>query len=88
MLIDLLESSKAIGLCPLGIYADDTIVFDIGETSFQKNLGIFYECTKVWKLDINYVKTKDTHNNDHVDSKMPWARIKFQLTDCNVHDPW
>ena len=29
------------------LYADDAIVLDIDETSLQKNLDIFYECTKV-----------------------------------------
>ena len=38
--------------------ADDTVIFGTDETSFQKNLDIFYECAKMWKLDIYYVKTK------------------------------
>ena len=50
------------------LYADDTVIFGVDQTSFQKNLDIFYEYAKMWKLDINYDKTKilvfGTRNDD------------------------
>ena len=56
------------------LYADDTVIFGADETSFQKNLDMFYEYAKMWQLDINYDKTKififGTLNDDHFDFKM------------------
>ena len=56
------------------LYADDTVIFGADETSFQKNLDVFYEYAKMWQLDINYDKTKilifGTRNDDHFDFKM------------------
>ena len=50
------------------LYADDTVIFGTDEISFQKNLDVFYEYAKMWKLDINYDKTKvlifGTRNDD------------------------
>lgn len=40
------------------LYADDTVVFGTDATSFQENLNYFYEYTRIWKLKINYDKTK------------------------------
>ena len=40
------------------LYADDTVVFGTDAISFQENLNYFYEYTKIWKLKINYNKTK------------------------------
>ena len=52
-------------------YADDTVIFSVDETNFQKNLDKFYEYAKMWQLDINYDKTKilifGTRNVDRFD---------------------
>ena len=40
------------------LYADDTVIFGTSEENFQHNLNIFYEYSKIWKLDINFDKTK------------------------------
>ena len=40
------------------LYADDTVVFGTDPRSFQDNLNAFYEYTQVWKLNINFTKTK------------------------------
>ena len=40
------------------LYADDTAIFGTDEVSFQNNLNIFVEYSKIWKLDINFDKTK------------------------------
>ena len=40
------------------LYADDTVVFGTDTISFQEKLNYFYEYTKIWKLKINYNKTK------------------------------
>ena len=40
------------------LYADDTAIFGTSEENFQHNLNIFYEYSKIWKLDINFDKTK------------------------------
>ena len=43
---------------PVMLYADDTVIFGIDESSFQSNLDKFYEYAKMRKLDINHDKTK------------------------------
>lgn len=40
------------------LYADDTIVISDNETSFQKCLNDFLNYCDLWKLNINYTKTK------------------------------
>ena len=40
------------------LYADDTVVFGTDAESFQQNLNVFYEYSQVWKLNINFRKTK------------------------------
>ena len=40
------------------LYADDTVILATDEKSFQHSLNIFYDYSKLWKLDINYDKTK------------------------------
>ena len=40
------------------LYADDTVIFGTDPDSFQNNLNVFYEYCKLWKLNINYKKTK------------------------------
>lgn len=40
------------------LYADDTVIFATDSTTFQRNLDIFFEYTRLWKLSINYSKTK------------------------------
>ena len=50
------------------LYADDTVIFGIYATDFQKNLDLFYEYARKWQLDINFDKTKiliiGTRNDD------------------------
>ena len=56
------------------LYADDTVIFGVDATDFQKNLDVFYESAKMWQLDINFDKTKilifGTRNDD---------RFKFKI---------
>ena len=56
------------------LYADDTVIFGIDEQSFQRNLDVFYEYTKTWKLNINFQKTKimifGTKNDDNFEFKL------------------
>ena len=40
------------------LYADDTVIFGTDPHSFQDNLNIFYEYCQLWKLNLNYNKTK------------------------------
>ena len=40
------------------LYADDTVVFGKDAKTFQENLNTFYEYANIWKLKINYEKTK------------------------------
>ena len=40
------------------LYADDTVIFGTDPDSFQNNLIVFYEYCQMWKLNINYKKTK------------------------------
>ena len=51
---DILTYLKALIL----LYADDTVIFATDPTSFQRNLNIFFEYTRMWRLSINYSKTK------------------------------
>ena len=63
------------------LYADDTVIFGTDETEFQNNLNAFYEYSKIWRLDINYDKTKilifGTHNDDSFDFKMGENKIQI-----------
>ena len=62
------------------LYADDTVIFGTDETEFQNNLNAFYEFSNMWRLDINYDKTKilifGTRNDDSLISK--WVKIKYK----------
>ena len=40
------------------LYADDTVIFATDPVTFQRNLNVFLEYSKLWRLDINYMKTK------------------------------
>ena len=40
------------------LYADDTVIFGTDAVAFQESLNHFYEYTRIWKLNINYTKTK------------------------------
>ena len=40
------------------LYADDTVIFGIDPHSYQENLNSFYKYCELWKLHINYNKTK------------------------------
>ena len=40
------------------LYADETVNFATDPATFQRNLNVFLEYTKLWKLDVNYLKTK------------------------------
>ena len=61
------------------LYADDTVIFGVDETNFQKNLDIFYQYAKTWQLDINNDKIKmlifGTRNDDRFDFKMGENKI-------------
>ena len=63
------------------LYADDTVIFGTDETEFQNNLNAFYEYSKIWRLDINYDKTKilifGTRNDDSFDFKMGENKIQI-----------
>ncbi|MCU7800877.1 MAG: reverse transcriptase family protein [gamma proteobacterium symbiont of Lucinoma myriamae] len=56
------------------LYADDTVVFGTDEKSFQDSLSAFYEYSNIWKLDINFSKTKimifGTRNDDRFQFKL------------------
>ena len=47
------------------------VIFGTDETEFQNNLNAFYEYSNMWRLDINYDKTKilifGTHNDNRFD---------------------
>ena len=55
------------------LYADDTVIFVTDEKQFQDNLNLFFEYTKIWKLDVNFDKTKvmifRTRNDDRFEFK-------------------
>ena len=61
------------------LYVDDTVIFGVDETNFQKNLDIFYEYAKTWQLDISYDKTKilifGTRNDDRFAFEMGENKI-------------
>ena len=40
------------------LYVDDTVIFGTNPQSLQDNLNTFYEYCQLWKLQINYNKTK------------------------------
>ena len=40
------------------LYADDTVIFGTDPESFQENISVFYEYSKLWKLNVNFDKTK------------------------------
>ena len=40
------------------LYADDTVIFAMDPASFQRNLNVFIEYTRLLKLSVNYSKTK------------------------------
>ena len=40
------------------LYADDTVIFAMDPASFQRNLNVFIDYTRLWKLSVNYSKTK------------------------------
>ena len=56
------------------LYADDTVIFGTDEVSFQNNLNAFFEYLQIWKLDINFDKTKilvfGTCNDDRFNFKL------------------
>ena len=56
------------------LYADDTVIFGTDEKQFQGNLNLFFEYTKIWKLDVNFDKTKviifGTRNDDRLEFKL------------------
>ena len=40
------------------LYADDTVIFSDNEENFRKSLDSFYEYCLMWKLKVNFDKTK------------------------------
>ena len=63
------------------LYADDTVILATDEKSFQHSLNIFYDYSKLWKLDINYDKTKilifGTRNDDRFNFKIGENKISI-----------
>ena len=63
------------------LYADDTVIFATDEKSFQHCLNVFHEYSKLWKLDINYDKTKilifGTRNDDRFDFRIGENKISI-----------
>lgn len=61
--------------------ADDTVILATDEKSFQHSLNIFHDYSKLWKLDINYDKTKilvfGTRNDDRFDFKIGENKISI-----------
>ena len=57
------------------------MIFGTDETKFQNNLNAFYEYSNIWRLDINYDKTKilifGTRNDDRFDFKMGENKIQI-----------
>ena len=55
-------------------YADDTVIFGTDEVNFQNNLNAFFKYSQIWKLDINFDKTKilvfGTRNDDRFNFKL------------------
>ena len=56
------------------LYADDTVIFGTDVESFQHSLNIFYEYSNLWKLDINFSKSKimifGSRNDDRLQFKL------------------
>ena len=40
------------------LYADDTVIFGTDPKSFQENSNVFFEYSRLWKLNINLSKSK------------------------------
>ena len=40
------------------LYADDTVIFGTDEHTFQENLNAFNDYCNLWKLNVNFNKTK------------------------------
>ena len=40
------------------LYADGTVIFGTDVESFKHSLYVFYEYSNLWKLDINFSKSK------------------------------
>ena len=40
------------------LYADDTVIFGTDPKSFQENINVFFEYSRLWKLNINLSKSK------------------------------
>ena len=63
------------------LYADDTVILATDEKSFQHSLNIFHDYSKLWKLDINYDKTKilifGTRNDDRFNFKIGENKISI-----------
>lgn len=63
------------------LYADDTVIFGTDATSLQHNLNVFYEYSKIWKLNINYDKTKilifGTRNDERFEFKIGDNKISI-----------
>ena len=63
------------------LYADDTVILATDEKSFQHSLNNFHDYSKLWKLDINYDKTKilifGTCNDDHFNFKIGKNKISI-----------
>ena len=41
------------------LYADDTVIFGTDPKSFQENNNVFFDYSRLWKLNVNLSKSKD-----------------------------
>ena len=65
------------------LYTDDTVIFGTDEVSFQTNLNAFFEYSQIWKLDINFDKTKILVFGTRNDDRFNFRLGKTTIAICN-----
>ena len=40
------------------LYTDNTVIFGTDPKSFQENINVFFDCSRLWKLNVNLSKSK------------------------------
>ena len=63
------------------LYADDTVIFSDNEENFRKSLDSFYEYCLMWKLKVNFDKTKIIIFNKQYTTGIP---IQFKLGEHEI----
>ena len=63
------------------LYADDTVIFSDNEENFRKSLDSFYEYCLMWKLRVNFDKTKIIIFNKQYTTGIP---IQFKLGEHEI----